>query len=136
LSRYTYEEMLSRALSQITVKPSKWERFEIPKSQILTIGNRTIISNFKEIADVLNRSPEHLLNFILHELATAGSLEESRAILHGKHAKSSIDSLIGRYAKIYVICPVCRKSDTQLKKEKRLSLMVCGACGAISPVRG
>lgn len=136
MSKYAYDEMLSRALSQITVKPSRWERFEIPKSQILIIGNRTIISNFKEVADVLNRDPEHLLNFLLHELATAGTVEENRAVLHGKHAKSSIDSLIERYAKIYVICPVCRKSDTQLKKEKRLLLMVCGACGAISSVRG
>jgi translation initiation factor 2 subunit 2 len=130
-----YRQLLERALSMIPVKPSKWHRFEMPKSQVLTVGNKTIISNFKDIVDALNRSPKHFFHFLLHELGTAGILEEGRAVLHGKFAESSINSLIERYTKMYVLCPVCGKVDTELKKEGRVTLIVCGACGAVSPTR-
>jgi len=131
-----YEQLLERALSMVPVKPSRWDRFELPKSQVLVVGSRTIISNFKDIADALNRDPKHLFHFLLHELGTAGVIEEGRAVLHGKFAKTSIDSLIERYTKMYVLCPVCGKVDTELKKEGRITMIVCGACGAVSPARG
>lgn len=131
-----YERLLQRALSMIPQKSSKWDRFEMPKSQILVVGSKTIISNFKDIADALNRDPKHLFQFLLHELGTAGAIEEGRAVLHGKFAKTSIDSLVERYTKMYVLCPVCSKVDTELKKEGRITMIVCGACGAVSPARG
>jgi len=135
VSKYDYEELLERALSKVTAKASKWDRFEMPKSQVIIVGSRTIITNFKDISDALNREPKHLFLFLLHELGTAGVLEEGRAVLHGKFAKSSIDSLVERYTKMYVLCPVCGKVDTELKKEGRITLIVCGACGAVSPAK-
>lgn len=131
-----YEWLLERALLKVPSKPSKADRFELPKSQIMIIGNKTIIHNFKDIADSLNRDPKHLFQFLLHELGTAGVIEEGRATLHGKFVESSINALIERYAKMYVICPVCNKVDTELKKEGRITMLICGACGAISPARG
>lgn len=135
MGKYDYMELLERALSKVPSKMSKWGRFEVPKAQLIVVGNQTIITNFKDICDALNRDLKHLSLFILHELGTAGVLEEGRAILHGKFAKTSIDSLIERYTKMYVLCPVCGKIDTELKKEKRIILMVCAACGAVSPAR-
>ncbi|RLF14626.1 MAG: translation initiation factor IF-2 subunit beta [Thermoprotei archaeon] len=135
MSHYNYEELLERALSKITVRTSKYDRFEMPKSQVIVVGSRTIITNFKDIAETLNRDPKHLFHFLLHELGTAGVIEEERAVLHGKFAKTSIDSLIERYTKMYVLCPVCGKVDTELKKEGRITLIVCGACGAVSPAK-
>jgi translation initiation factor 2 subunit 2 len=131
-----YLALLDRALSQVPTKPASGERFQMPKAKVMVIGNRTIIQNFKEIASTLNRQPEQFFNFLLHELGTAGSIEDTRAILHGKFPKEKIDSLIEVYTKLYVICPVCRGVDTVLRKEGRMLMIHCTACGAISPARG
>jgi len=34
-----------------------------------------------------------------------------------------------------VLCPECKKPDTQLKKEDRITTIKCSACGAKHPVR-
>ncbi|MCD6263176.1 translation initiation factor IF-2, partial [Candidatus Bathyarchaeota archaeon] len=38
------------------------------------------------------------------------------------------------YTKRYVICPVCKRPDTRIVKEKRLAFLVCEACGARSSI--
>jgi translation initiation factor 2 subunit 2 len=131
-----YLVLLDRALSQVPAKPASGERFQTPKSKVMIIGNRTIIQNFKEIVSTLNRQPEQFFNFLLHELGTAGTIEDTRAVLHGKFSKEKIDSLIEVYTKLYVICPVCKGVDTVLRKEGRILMIHCTACGAISPARG
>jgi translation initiation factor 2 subunit 2 len=131
-----YLALLNRALGQVSAKPASGERFQMPKVKVMVIGNRTIIQNFKEIASTLNRQPEQFFNFLLHELGTAGTIEDTRAVLHGKFSKEKIDSLIEVYTKLYVICPVCKGVDTVLRKEGRVLMIHCTACGAISPTRG
>jgi len=131
-----YLALLDRALSQVPAKLASGERFQMPRAKVMVIGNRTIIQNFKEIASTLNRQPEQFFNFLLHELGTAGSIEDTRAVLHGKFPKEKIDSLIEIYTKLYVICPVCKGVDTVLRKEGRVLMIHCTACGAISPARG
>ncbi|RLF09592.1 MAG: translation initiation factor IF-2 subunit beta [Thermoprotei archaeon] len=131
-----YLALLDRALSQVPSKTAKAGRFEVPKARVMIMGNRTIIQNFKEIATTLNRQPEQVFNFLLHELGTAGTIEDVRAILHGKFSKEKIDNLIEIYTKLYVICPVCRGVDTKLRKEGRVLMIYCEACGAVSPARG
>ncbi|MEM1745328.1 MAG: translation initiation factor IF-2 subunit beta [Candidatus Nezhaarchaeales archaeon] len=131
-----YLALLERALSQVPAKPLTIGRFQVPKAKVITMGNRTIIQNFKEIVSTLNRQPEQFFNFLLHELGTAGVLDDTRAILHGKFSKEKIDGLIDVYTKLYVICPVCKGVDTTLRKEGRVLMIHCTACGAISPARG
>jgi translation initiation factor 2 subunit 2 len=68
-------------------------------------------------------------------MATAATLQESRAIFKGKFYRDTFERLIRRYMEIFVICPVCNLPDTRIVKEKRLSFLVCEACGAKSSVR-
>ncbi|MEM4577117.1 MAG: translation initiation factor IF-2 subunit beta [Candidatus Nezhaarchaeales archaeon] len=131
-----YLILLERALSQVPTKPSTGGRFQIPEAKIIVMGNRTIIQNFKEIVSTLNRQPEQFFNFLLHELGTAGTIEDTRAVLHGRFTKDKIDGLIEIYTKLYIICPVCKGVDTILRKEGRVLMIQCSACGAISPARG
>ncbi|MEM2273205.1 MAG: hypothetical protein QXX56_03185, partial [Candidatus Bathyarchaeia archaeon] len=35
----------------------------------------------------------------------------------------------------FVNCPICKRPDTKIIKEKRFNFLVCEACGAKSPVR-
>ncbi|MGQ9726065.1 MAG: translation initiation factor IF-2 subunit beta [Candidatus Bathycorpusculaceae bacterium] len=132
---YEYEELLKKARSQIPEVYSKRERLELPRMNVSVIGMRTIIHNFREIADVLGRESQHILKFLTRELATAATLQEERAIFKGKFSQETLDRLIQRYMESFVVCPVCKRPDTKIVKEKRLQFLVCAACGAKSPVQ-
>jgi translation initiation factor 2 subunit 2 len=132
---YDYETLLKRARSQIPEVASKQERLEIPRLHHNVIGMRTIIYNFKEVAQALNRDPMHLLKFLSGEMATAATMQESRAILQGKFRPDTFERLLQRYMENFVECPICRRPDTKIVKEKRLSFLVCEACGARSAIR-
>lgn len=130
-----YEEMLKRARSKLPHEVLEKKRFEFPRPRSSTIGVRTILYNFKEISDILNRDPNHLLKFLSGELATAGTIDDSRAIFQGKFSRDTIDRLVKRYIDDFVVCPVCKLPDTNLVKEKRFHFLRCEACGAKSSIR-
>jgi translation initiation factor 2 subunit 2 len=133
--KYDYEELLKRARSQIPEISSKRERLEIPRIQSAMIGLRTIIFNFKEIADAMDRDPQHLIKFLSGEMATAASTQGSRAIFQGKFKPDTFGRLIQRYLESYIVCPICKRPDTKIVREKRLSFLVCEACGAKSSIK-
>jgi len=132
---YDYEDLLKRARSQIPEVVSKRERLELPRISLSVVGMRTIVHNFKEIAEALNRDPQHLLKFLTREMATAATMQEARVIFQGKFYRDTLKRLIQRYMESFVTCPVCKRPDTKIVKEKRLSFLVCEACGAKSSIR-
>ena len=131
----SYEELLKRAQSRLPKEKGTGERFEIPKVRSTVIGMRTIILNFKEVAEALNRNPRHLMKFLTNEMATAGILEETRATFQGKFPHNTLERLVNIYTENFVVCPVCNRPDTKIVKEKRLFFLVCEACGAKSSVK-
>ena len=132
---FNYDDLLKRACEQMPEVSAKKERLELPRIMIQTVGMRTIISNFKEIAAALDRDPQHVIKFLTREMATAATFHDSRAIFQGKFRSDSFERLIQRYLEGYVTCPVCKRPDTRIVKEKRLSFIVCNACGAKSSVK-
>jgi len=133
--QYNYDDLLKRACSQMPEVSTKRERLELPRLYINIVGMRTIISNFKEIADILDRDPQHILKFLTREMATAATFNDSRAIFSGKFKRDSFQRLLERYLQNYVICPVCKRPDTKIFKDKRLIFLDCNACGARSSVK-
>jgi len=133
--KYNYDELLKRACSQMPEVSLKRERLELPTLLITTVGMRTIISNFKEVADVLDRDPQHILKFLTREMATAATFHDSRAIFQGKFRRDSFERLLQRYMESFVVCPVCKRPDTKIVKKKRLAFLVCNACGATSSIK-
>lgn len=130
-----YKEMLKRARSQLPSEILEHKRFEVPRPRSFTIGMRTIIHNFKEICDTLNRNPNHVIKFLSKEMATAGTLQRTRAMFQGKFPHLTIDRLIKRYVDEFVVCPVCKRPDTKIVKERRFYFIICEACGAKSSTR-
>jgi len=131
-----YRELLKRAHSQLPPEVFEHKRFEIPRARSGTIGMRTYIVNFKEIAEAMNRDPQHLLRYLSREMATAGSMDSAaRAIFQGKFSTDTLNRLVQLYAEQFIICPVCKRPDTKIVKEKRFSFLSCDACGARSSVR-
>ncbi|MEM3507658.1 MAG: translation initiation factor IF-2 subunit beta [Candidatus Bathyarchaeia archaeon] len=129
-----YTELLDRALAKVPKKILSGERFEYPDVVCATFGNKTIIYNFAEISNKLNRSPLHLLKYLSKEMATAGTFDGTRATFQGKFLKETISRILNIYCDRYVICPICKRPDTAIKKEGRFSFLVCEACGAKSSI--
>jgi translation initiation factor 2 subunit 2 len=130
-----YEKMLDGAYKDLPESNKKQERFEIPKVRGHIQGNRTIISNFYQIATTLRRPPEHLLKFILKELATPGELKKQGVIIGSKIPASRINEKIEKYVELFVLCKECGKPDTKLSKEAGFLFLKCLACGAKQSVK-
>lgn len=130
-----YIEMLKRARKQLPTEVFKHKRFEVPRPTVTIVGSRTILQNFSEICNYINRNPQHLLKFLSREMATSGVIEGTRAVFQGRFEEYTTRHLIERYIKEYVICPICKRPDTKIVKEKRFYFLVCEACGARSSLR-
>ena len=130
-----YEKLLEKARKELPESVLKVERFEIPKIQGHIQGNRTVLSNFHQIAAVLRRKPEHLQKFILKELAAPGELTSNALIIGTKVSSTRVNEKIELYANTFVICSECKKPDTQLMKEEGVTFIKCMACGAKHPVK-
>lgn len=130
-----YEKLLDEAYEKVKQVDSSSERFEIPKAQGHFEGKKTIITNFLQMAAYLRRKPEHFQKFILRELAASGQIESERLVLNMKVPSSKINEKIQDYAEEFVLCKECKKPDTEIIKEDRLSFVHCLACGAKHPVR-
>jgi translation initiation factor 2 subunit 2 len=132
---FNYEDLLKKACAQMPEVSAKKERLELPRIFSSTVGLRTVISNFKEIANALDRDPQHILKYLTREMATAATYQDGRAIFQGKFRSDVFERLLQRYLESYVTCPVCKRPDTRVVKEKRLSFLVCNACGAKSAIK-
>jgi translation initiation factor 2 subunit 2 len=130
----SYDALLDRALAGITRRGSSGERFDLPRAIVSVIGARTIVNNFAEIVDRLNRDPHHVLKYLAKEMATAGSYEGGKGYFQGKFSQETVNRLIGVYTNRFVICPVCKRPDTKVERRERLSFLVCEACGARSSI--
>ncbi len=130
-----YEKMLDEAYGKLPQQTVKHERLEVPRPYCTTFGARTIFQNFKEVCDALRRDSTHVLRFLSKELATAGIVDGNRAIFQGKFGTDTFGRLMERYVNEFVTCPVCKRPDTKIIREKRLSFLVCEACGARSSVK-
>jgi len=129
-----YLANLDRAMRLLPEVKGTGERFVVPEPKMLTEGKTTVLENFAAIADKLNRDPEHVFKFLLKELGTAGKLEGSRAIFHGKFSTGVVSELINVYVSDYVTCSECGRPDTHLIKSDRILTLRCDACGAHRPV--
>jgi len=132
---YDYNELLRRARGQVPEVTLKKERLELPRLFVTMVGMRTTIGNFKEISDTLDRDPQHILKFLTREMATAATYHDGRAIFQGKFPRDTFERLLQRYMESFVTCPVCKRPDTKIVKERRLSFIVCNACGAKSSIK-
>jgi len=126
-----YKKLLGEVRKELPEHIFQKERFEIPKVKGHIQGSRTIINNFLQIASALGRDTEHMLKYVLRELATPGEIKKSgSAIIGSKVPASRINEKIKQYANTYVFCHECGKPDTKIEKEGNFNFIKCMACGA------
>lgn len=134
---YSYDELLERVFDIMREKnPSmvsgKKQKFIMRPPQVVRIGTKkTSFANFTEICKTLHRQPKHLLDFLLAELGTSGSVDgNSQLIIKGRFQQKQIENVLRRYIKEYVTCHTCRSPDTILQKDTRLFFLQCETCGS------
>ena len=125
-----YGKLLKAARKQLPEAILKKSRFEVPKVKGHIQGNRTVISNFNQIADFLRKDVNHLVKYVLKELAAPGNLTKTALIIGTKVGASRVNEKINQYVKEYVLCPECGKPDTKIEKEENFLFLKCMACGA------
>jgi translation initiation factor 2 subunit 2 len=130
-----YETYLDRAYEKLPDIVTTDERFVIPEPKIFSEGKATVLENFGQIADVLNRDPDHLMKALTRELGTAGKIDGQHAVFQGKFMADAIAEQINAYVEEYVKCSECGRPDTKLVKSERVLMLQCDACGAHRPVR-
>ena len=129
-----YPALLQRAHRLLPPVRTATERFQIPDPDVMSDGKNTVIRNFKEIADVLRREPDHVMGYLARELGAPGVLDLPRGFLKSRLSREQLAQRLREYSEKYVICSECKRPDTHLSKEGRLTLLICEACGAQRPV--
>ena len=129
-----YETLLARAHQKLPPVRPAGERFNVPDPDVMGDGKNTVIRNFQEITGVLRREPDHLIGYLAKELGCPGVLDLPRGVLKSRLTKEQIGQRIRDYTEKYVICSECKRPDTHLQKDGRLTLLICEACGAQRPV--
>ena len=80
----SYEDMLNAAYEGMGEPTDSGERFSVPKTRVYLEGKTTVLENFAEIVEKLNREEAHLLKYLSGELGTAGKINGTRAVFNGK----------------------------------------------------
>ncbi len=125
-----YMALLDRAKRELPETIENHERFMLPELDIIQEGKITIFRNFIDVTDKLRRDPQHLLQYLLRELGTPGSIEGRRVVFKAKISPQNINERIQNYTDAYVICSECGLPDTKVVKEDRTLILECEACGA------
>lgn len=132
---YEYKKLLERARDKLPSSITEHSRFQIPEPDMFIEGKTTVVRNFTDIADAINREPADILAYLLKELGTAGTSEGKRVIFKGKVQPEQIKDRIQSYLSTYVLCSECERPDTKLIKDGRTLILECDACGAHRPVK-
>ncbi|MCI4336280.1 MAG: translation initiation factor IF-2 subunit beta [Thermoplasmata archaeon] len=129
-----YGSLLARAREKLPPVQVGSDRFQVPEPDVMSDGKNTVIRNFQDITTVLRREPAHVIGHLARELGCPGVLDLPRGVLKSRVTKDQIAQRLREYTEKYVICSECKRPDTHLKKEGRLTLLICEACGAQRPV--
>jgi translation initiation factor 2 subunit 2 len=130
MAEMDYESMLDRGKEKLPENVVATERFTVPNVTGHLEGNKTVISNFSQIASILRRTPEHLLKYITRETAAKGEIRKQLLIFNTKIPSQKLNEKIQQYVDEFVICKECGKPDTKLSKEGIITFIRCQACGA------
>lgn len=138
-----YEDLLSRFYGILKEKNpelagGQQSKLKIPPPNVQRDGaKKTAFANIHQISQVLQRNPEHLVQYLFAELGTSGSIDgEKRLIIKGRYQPKHIEGVLRKYIQEYVICKTCKSMNTELKRESanRLHFIVCKACGSTKSV--
>ena len=137
MAKSEYEKLLKR-IEKNLMKNSKVvdSRFELPPVDVMWEGQRTYLRNFSDFPKIMRRDSAKLLQYLSKEFAVPAERIGDSAMFVGRRDPDDFTRLLKIYVNDYIMCPTCKSPDTRTEKEKRLSFLICEACGAKSTIKG
>ena len=131
-----YEQLLDNVYKNLPEKVTKSERFEMPRFEYFTEGNKTIIKNFKAVSDKLRREPGLLVKFFSKELAVPAEQQGERLVLARRLGAEMINGKLEDFVNRYVMCKECKRPDSHIEDMGHgFKQLVCESCGARTPLK-
>ena len=131
-----YEKLLGNIYSNLPEKVTTTERFEIPKFEFFTEGNKTIIKNFKAVCDKIRRDQDSVCKYFSKELAVPVGVQGERLILQRKLMGDIINKKLEEFVLKFVMCRQCNRPDTHIQEAGHgLKQLICESCGARRSIR-
>lgn len=129
----TFIEMLDNVYFQLAEFTQPHSKLSIPAPMIEVTTTNTYWKNIKKILVIIDRPPDHFIEFIKKTLHTGDWISESKSdgiVLGGKFKISQITSVLHEYIKKYVVCTICKSLETKFEKSKELRCykMKCNNC--------
>jgi len=137
MKKTVYEKLLKRIDSERSKNSTGTDsRFELPPVDVMWEGQRTYLRNFSDFPKILRRDSAKLLQYLSKEFAVPAERIGDSAMFIGRRDPDDFTRLLKIYVNDYIMCPTCKSPDTRTEKEKRISFLICEACGAKSTIKG
>ncbi|WZZ21892.1 hypothetical protein YC2023_123279 [Brassica napus] len=100
---YIYDELLGRVFNILRENNPELagdrRRTVMRPPQVLREGTKkTVFVNFMDLCKTMHRQPDHVMNFLLAELGTSGSLDgQQRLVVKGRFAPKNFEGILRRY---------------------------------------
>lgn len=126
-----YEQLLEKAFDLLPGLSEEKVDFKIPEADSLVQGNKTIVKNIAQIADVARRDKSEIAKYLTKELAAPITYSDQNLTVLAKISPNTLNEKIKRYFQLYIICKECHKPDTHVQMiDRGYTTIVCEACGA------
>ena len=137
MKKTVYEKLLKRIDGERSKNSAETDsRFELPPVDVMWEGQRTYLRNFSDFPKVMRRDSAKLLQYLSKEFAVPAERIGDSAMFIGRRDPDDFTRLLKIYVNDYIMCPTCKSPDTRTEKEKRISFLICEACGAKSTIKG
>ncbi len=124
-----YMALLDYAMNKLN-KSNEEETDKLKLPLKVVRKSRKTMVNVVEIANILNRQPEHLSHFLSESVYSEGSInKDGNLILSGSFLQSDIEKGLRNFIELYVVCKSCDSvEDTYIVKENKLFFLKCDKC--------
>ena len=137
MKKTVYEKLLKRIDGERSKNSAETDsRFELPTVDVMWEGQRTYLRNFSDFPKIMRRDSAKLLQYLSKEFAVPAERIGDSAMFVGRRDPDDFTRLLKIYVNEYIMCPTCKSPDTRTEKEKRISFLICEACGAKSTIKG
>ena len=137
MKKTVYEKLLKRIDGERSKNSTEIDsRFELPPVDVMWEGQRTYLRNFSDFPKIMRRDSAKLLQYLSKEFAVPAERIGDSAMFVGRRDPDDFTRLLKIYVNDYIMCPTCKSPDTRTEKEKRISFLICEACGAKSTIKG
>ena len=137
MKKTVYEKLLKRIDGERSKNSAEIDsRFELPPVDVMWEGQRTYLRNFSDFPKIMRRDSAKLLQYLSKEFAVPAERIGDSAMFIGRIDPDDFTRLLKIYVNDYIMCPTCKSPDTRTEKEKRISFLICEACGAKSTIKG